>query len=298
MVDFSEMLVLVITLGIIYIGVYLFGNSKQTVSSLSTAAKSLSDAAKNRNSSFRAIGNNFTSIEQIQQELRKQGLESSNLIIGIDYTKSNEFTGARSFGGKSLHAISNQIQNPYQQVISIIGRTLEIFDEDKLIPSYGFGDITTKGNRVFPFLPDRPCHTFNEVLRRYNEITPQLTLSGPTNFAPIIYESINIVKQQKDFHVLLIVADGQVTNEKETIDAIVEASKYPLSIVVIGVGDGPWDQMREFDDGLPQRKFDNFQFVDYNSVRLGSGNPDIKFAVEALMELPEQFKLVKQLKLM
>ena len=37
-----------------------------------------------------------------------------------------------------------------------------------------------------------------------------------------------------------------MTNEVPTRAAIVEASKYPLSIVVVGVGDGPWEQMDEF----------------------------------------------------
>jgi len=174
---------------------------------------------------------------------------------------------------------------------------LEPFDEDHLIPCFGFGDITTKGNAVFPFFPDKTAG-IQEVLQRYAEITPHIQLSGPTNFAPLIYEAINITKAQKDFHILLIVADGQVTNEQETIQAIVEASNYPLSIVLIGVGDGPWEQMKHFDDALPQRKFDNFQFVNFNEIMSTSTHPDAAFAVAALMELPDQLTAIKRLKLL
>ena len=43
---------------------------------------------------------------------------------------------------------------------------------------------------------------------------------------------------------------------------VVYGSKLPLSIVLVGVGDGPWDMMREFDDNIPARAFDNFQVSD------------------------------------
>ncbi|XP_042502420.1 E3 ubiquitin-protein ligase RGLG2-like [Macadamia integrifolia] len=263
---------------------------------------------------YSRIADNYNSLEQVTEALAHAGLESSNLIVGIDFTKSNEWTGARSFNRRSLHHIGDT-QNPYEQAISIIGRTLIAFDEDNLIPCFGFGDASTHDQDVFSFYPDeRPCDGFEEALARYREIVPHLRLAGPTSFAPIIEMAMTIVEQSSgQYHVLLIIADGQVTRsvdtehgqlspqEKKTVEAIVKASEYPLSIILVGVGDGPWDMMREFDDNIPTRAFDNFQFVNFTDIMLKNvpvTRKETEFALAALMEIPSQYKATMELNIL
>jgi hypothetical protein len=53
--------------------------------------------------------------------------------------QSNEWTGKRCFQGRCLHSIG-EAPNPYETAISVIGKTLQAFDDDNLIPAYGFGD--------------------------------------------------------------------------------------------------------------------------------------------------------------
>ncbi|KMZ60624.1 putative Copine [Zostera marina] len=269
---------------------------------------------KNFNKSYSKIADNYRSLDQVSQALLEAGLESSNIIVGIDFTKSNEWTGKLSFNRLSLHHIGNT-PNPYEQAIYILGKTMSMFDDDNLIPCFGFGDGSTHDQDVFGFYEGgRPCNGFEEVLSRYRDIVPHLRLSGPTSFAPIIEMGMSVVEQSGgQYHVLLIIADGQVTRsvdippgqmsieEQRTIDAIVQASNYPMSIVLVGVGDGPWDMMREFDDNIPHRSFDNFQFVNFTDImskNVDQSRKESEFALAALMEIPLQYRATMDLGLL
>merc|ERR1711975_13596 len=130
--------------------------------------------------------------------------------------------------------------------------------------------------------------------QRYQEIAKSVHLAGPTSFAPIIRQAIKLVRETNEYHILLIVADGQVSQDqiKETANAICEASQYALSIVMVGVGDGPWNLMDHFDDNLTQRRFDNFQFVEFSKIfeKNSDDRRETIFATHALMEVPDQYR--------
>lgn len=104
-------------------------------------------------------------VVQVAEACWRAGLESSSLVIGVDFTASNEWKGRKSFSQNCLHRlVGSKVTNPYQKVISVLGQTLAPFDDDNKIPAYGFGDRETKDHSVFPFRYDeKPCNGFEEV---------------------------------------------------------------------------------------------------------------------------------------
>eukprot|EP01024_Parvocaulis_polyphysoides_P043606 TRINITY_DN39996_c0_g1_i3.p1 TRINITY_DN39996_c0_g1~~TRINITY_DN39996_c0_g1_i3.p1 ORF type:complete len:370 (-),score=59.63 TRINITY_DN39996_c0_g1_i3:192-1301(-) len=255
----------------------------------------------------------YKSLQELYEDIYSAEIESFNLVIGIDYTKSNQWTGTESFGGKNLHSIIENQLNPYEEAMTIIAKMLPKFDEQiGSLPCYGFGDIRTHDKAVFSFNQgDEPCKGLHDALLRYRQVSPNVQMSGPTSFGPIIRQAMHLTNQSEGkYHLLLIIADGQVSGSelademsyqnKDTLDALVEASHYPISIVIVGVGDGPWDHMSVYDDSIIHRKFDNLQFVNFTQIMANSA-PDQKegqFALTALMEVPDQYRYCVKHKLL
>ena len=83
----------------------------------------------------------FTNLRQVADSLRAVGLEQAALLVGIDYSESNLTQGEYTFGGKCLHTLNRSRLNPYQRAILTLGETLEQFDDDGIIPAFGFAKI-------------------------------------------------------------------------------------------------------------------------------------------------------------
>lgn len=143
------------------------------------------------------------------------------------------------------------------------------------------------------------CKSIEEIIENYRKTLAKVELFGPCNFAPVINNTIAIAKQHQDgkhYYVLLIITDGIGCDLKPTIHAIVDASKLPISIIIVGVGDADFDDMNELDsddkilsvDGRYAER-DIVQFVPLNDFLTGQVvRSQAELAREVLYEIPEQ----------
>lgn len=200
-------------------------------------------------------------VTSIAEDLKSKGVTDIGIIIGIDCTASNVYTGNVSFGGKNLHHISEDKLNLYEQVISAFGAAVEQFQSSKKIPVYLFGDSETKDQSVRRLAADN----YTGILKEYRQQIPRVNLSGPTSFTPLIKEASKIAKDSRKYHILVIIGDGAVASHEETVKAIEEASQSPLSILAIGVGDGDKKDKEDFPDdpwqGMKKLNSENFEFI-------------------------------------
>lgn len=128
-------------------------------------------------------------------------------------------------------------------------------------------------------------------------------LGGPTEFHPVIKEiKTRLRKAQEEkkniYYILLILTDGGIHDMRQTIDEIIECSELPLSIIIIGIGDGDFKNMEILDaddtplyhsNGTSTYLRDIVQFVRFEEFRKdGKVNTGL-LAEDVLKEVPDQF---------
>ena len=208
-----------------------------------------------------------------------------NMILAVDFTASN----GEVSDPKSLHYLNPTGRlNDYQWAIKQVGSVLEPYSEDKMYPWFGFGGIpryagVNSVSHCFHLSGvDYPeVQGVQGILEAYQFSLLQWGLYGPTMFSPWLRYTVDMIKEkldQKIYHIYVILTDGDIHDMPLTKDIIVEGSEYPLSIIIIGLGEHNFDKMIELDgDDVILRntqgratKRDIVQFVKFNDYRNGS----------------------------
>lgn len=98
----------------------------------------------------RRIPDRYKTYDELIAAIRKAGIESMQMIVGIDFSKSNEWTGEKSYHC-SLHDASRG-ETPYIRALRIMSHIVKNFDDDDIYPVYRFGCLNTKDQSVLPLL--------------------------------------------------------------------------------------------------------------------------------------------------
>eukprot|EP00002_Diphylleia_rotans_P021696 TRINITY_DN422_c0_g1_i5.p1 TRINITY_DN422_c0_g1~~TRINITY_DN422_c0_g1_i5.p1 ORF type:complete len:530 (-),score=103.06 TRINITY_DN422_c0_g1_i5:324-1913(-) len=175
-------------------------------------------------------------------------------VFAIDFTGSNGEPNQTS----SLHYLRPDTMNGYQVGIHSIGNIVSYYDSDKKFPVFGFGGIfygTSSVSHCYAMNgnPSNPeVAGIDGVLDLYARTVATVNLYGPTNFASVIDYCCKMAEaaklaEQKVYYIMLIYTDGEITDMRETINKIVDASSLPISIIIVGIGSADFSSMERLD---------------------------------------------------
>uniref|UniRef100_A0A3B4AM02 C2 domain-containing protein n=1 Tax=Periophthalmus magnuspinnatus TaxID=409849 RepID=A0A3B4AM02_9GOBI len=207
----------------------------------------------------------------------------------------------------SLHYMNPYQMNAYAMALKAVGEIIQDYDSDKMFPALGFGAKLPPDGRVSHEFPlngnvDNPyCNGMEGILEAYHQSLKTVQLYGPTNFAPVVNHVARYAAAVQDgsqYFVLLIITDGVISDMAQTKEAIVNAAKLPMSIIIVGVGQAEFDAMVELDGDdvrissrgkLAER--DIVQFVPFRDYMDRTGNHVLsmaRLAKDVLAEIPDQ----------
>ncbi|KAJ3339951.1 hypothetical protein HDU93_007614 [Gonapodya sp. JEL0774] len=187
------------------------------------------------------------------------------VTVAVDFTSSNGKPNEPS----SLHYFSPTTPptpSLYESTLRLLlhSTPLESFDRTHRITAVGFGARFKDGHSpaMFPLNgnnKDSHCEGLEGVVEAYRKVMGEISFFGPTNLAPLVDLVAGWAKKKEDrferkilgkYSVLIILTDGEITDLKATTNALVRASRFPMSVIIVGIGkrDGvEWEELEKLD---------------------------------------------------
>jgi Copine len=97
------------------------------------------------------------------------------------------------------------------------------------------------------------CSSLTELFEVYTNSIQHIKPSGPTLFSPFLKEMNLFCKEQRtlnkmNYSFLLVITDGVVHDMSETMACLSELEEEGISIVIVGVGNEDFGDMKILDD--------------------------------------------------
>ncbi|KHN80230.1 Copine-1, partial [Toxocara canis] len=219
--------------------------------------------------------------------------------VAVDFTASN----GNPLDPASLHYIHPHKSNSYMTALCSVSSVIEKYNRHGRIAAFGFGAQTPPDFRVshlfFMNGDSRDPHVVgvDGLMNAYRSTLLAVRPYAPTDFSEVIYHvykfgaAANRQSTSDHYFVLLIVTDGCVTDPKKTLEAIVECSFLPISIVIVGVGQRDYSPMealmsptlKSLTSGRTLQR-EIVTFVPYQPTM-----PDNELVAKLLINVPKQF---------
>lgn len=239
------------------------------------------------------LGARFSDVDELKLALAEARLElpALRLLLGVDCSVVNRRAGRTSFGGKSLHSgladgMIGPDPNPYQMAFFMLGKALECaLGTSPPVSCFCFGG----GEIGEPTL----CDSMEGALHYYNQLAPS-ALSGDdaadaaAGFGRAVLLGATLADAAAAdgalMTLLMLITPGQQISATAA-QALQSASAHPLSVLAVGVGDGPFHELGRLACATPQ----NMNAVVLHGA-ISEKFPDRALALEALRVLPDQLE--------
>jgi hypothetical protein len=218
-----------------------------------------------------------------------------NTTFAIDFSETS--------GTNTHHLVKDE--TTFDILMNNFINLLAPYNEDEFFYIYGYGfqfkDNSKAVTNMFPISQesDRPSIPKKNIKSAYCKFLENIKFNNKkTNLDLIIKQLNEKIKEDiddyevREYNVLLLFANNDITNEKEFYNEIILSSDLPISVVVIGLGKGPFTKlenvennfMKLTDNNGNKAKRKNFKFISFNK----QGKNYQKTVKNSLIDIPDQ----------
>ena len=218
-----------------------------------------------------------------------------NTTLAIDFSETS--------GTNTHHLVKDE--TTFENLMNNFINLLEPYNEDEYFYIYGYGfqlkNDSKEVQNMFPITQDidRPSVAKKNINSTYCRFLEDIKFSKiKTNLDLIIKQFNEKIKEDiddydiREYNVLLLFANNDINNEKEFYNEFILSSDLPISLVIIGLGKGPFTKLENVeknfwnitDNSGNKAKRKNIKFISFNNL----GKNYQRTVKNSLVDIPDQ----------